>query len=634
MPKPQSVNSRTGHTFVATSSIPAPHFKNKQASLGNANSKENHKNFENEIVSILCNETDAEQAQHRFNQCTMAASKSIGVSRLKRTNHQWSICEKFKTGRGFELSQLKRDCQTIFDNRTVYCEPLDEKHTILLCPIQSIEPLETNNQEILSLVAPNQRLDNAMMVIRKATAAIATGYRTTELAFKTRESKSLASALELVAIISNSDSVNQASVKLANHLSLTGELGRVAIGINKRGKLRLEAISGFLKTEQTSDLKQDFHQVLLESRTRKRAALFPSNNSENDHQLLAHEQLATKLNGNTIYSHPLITEEGKSVGSWLFAGQAKQFQPDHFERWLEVISPIIANVFFLRSQSEKGRLGRMVSSLRKNTTWFTRLVIPAAIVGIYFLMLIPMTYRVRCAGTVQPITKRYAVAPFDGLITNSVARPGDAVEAGQTVATLDGLPIRWELAGLVSQKKQSLRKREIELANRNISKAFLSELEFEKLTAKEEILKNQQSGLEIKSPIAGVILSGSEEQSEAASVSKGQILFEIGPLAPIKLQVAIPANEISHTRLGTSATVWIEGQENHKLTGKIIRINPRSQIEDSKNVFIAEIELPNENHSLRPGMKGSVRIDCESRPLGWCLFHKPVNFLRSKILFW
>lgn len=547
---------------------------------------------------------------------------------LRRTNEHWSICAEHKIGRLFELGHLTKDCQEIFEADTVQCEEFDDKCSIALCPVNTIE------QEILALVVPNKHLNHATTIIQKVSATIVSWNRSIELANRNRESQSLASALELVGTISRSNSVKQASIEMANQLALSGDLERVAIGVVTGGKLKLETISGFIKIDQSSDVKQQFHQALLESQTRKRAGTYPPTDDNNDHQLLAHQQLSAKLNGNQIFSHPLTTDEGQTVGAWLLVGKKDPFQQEALENWLRVVSPVIANALSLLRRSEKGRVRRGVSFLRKNTTLFSWLMVPILCAAIYFLVLIPVTYRVRCSGTVEPVLKRYAVAPFDGMVSTSEARPGDEVEIGQTVAVLDGLPIRWELAGITSQKQQALRRREIELANRNISKAFLSELEFEKLDAKEEILKNKQANLEIKSPIKGVILSGSDEQSEAASVSKGQVLFEIGPLSPIKIQVAIPANEIPHTDIGTTAKVWIEGHEDKTLTGQIVRINPRSQIQDSANVFIAEIELPNEDHGLRPGMKGSVRIDCEKRTLGWCLFHKPVDFFRSQILCW
>ena len=173
----------------------------------------------------------------------------------------------------------------------------------------------------------------------------------------------------------------------------------------------------------------------------------------------------------------------------------------------------------------------------------------------------------------------------------------------------------------------------MELFDRNIPKMFLAELENERLTAEEKILNFKRENLQIKSPVDGVILSGSLERAEAASVTTGQVLFEIGATDTIKIQVAIPAEEIAQVKVGHDATIWIQGQEDRPLDATIARIQPRSEIRDARNVFVAEIEIENLDERYRPGMKGSVRIDGEKRTLGWSLFHKPVNWVRANFSF-
>ena len=40
------------------------------------------------------------------------------------------------------------------------------------------------------------------------------------------------------------------------------------------------------------------------------------------------------------------------------------------------------------------------------------------------------------------------------------------------------------------------------------------------------------------------------------------------------------------------------------------------------------------DYRFRPGMSGSARIDGPKRPLGWNLFHKPWEFLVSRLTWW
>ena len=102
----------------------------------------------------------------------------------------------------------------------------------------------------------------------------------------------------------------------------------------------------------------------------------------------------------------------------------------------------------------------------------------------------------------------------------------------------------------------------------------------------------------------------------------------------MRIEVAVPSTEIAQVQVGFPAKIWIDGQEDEPITGKISKIRPRSETRDADNVFIAELEFANEDERLRPGMKGSVRLDCERRSLGWSLFHKPINYVRSRLTWW
>jgi biotin carboxyl carrier protein len=249
-------------------------------------------------------------------------------------------------------------------------------------------------------------------------------------------------------------------------------------------------------------------------------------------------------------------------------------------------------------------------------------------------MMMPVTYRVRCNCVLEPAYRRYAVAPFDGLVASGFAEPGDVVQTGDVLAEIDGRNIRWELSGVTAERLSSLRQREIELVDENIPELFLAELDNEKHLAEEAILNIKKDGLQIRSPIDGVVLSGSLERSEASSVKTGDVLFEVGSTEEMKIQIEIPADEVSQIGVGQAAKIWVEGNEDFPLETEISRIHPRSVIRDAKNVFIAEVKFENKDTRFRPGMKGVVRIDGYQRSLGWSLFHKPIDYIRSHFTWW
>ena len=61
---------------------------------------------------------------------------------------------------------------------------------------------------------------------------------------------------------------------------------------------------------------------------------------------------------------------------------------------------------------------------------------------------------------------------------------------------------------------------------------------------------------------------------------------------------------------------------------------PTSELRDGKNVFVAEVVLHQPDPRLRPGMTGTVRINCDSSPLFWNLFHRPWDWAASRLTWW
>ena len=250
-------------------------------------------------------------------------------------------------------------------------------------------------------------------------------------------------------------------------------------------------------------------------------------------------------------------------------------------------------------------------------------------------MAMPVQYRIRCGCTTEPTLRRFAVAPFDGQIKNGYAKAGDLVSRGQLLATMDGQAIRWELASVVAELGQASKKREVELAARNVPGSMLSQLEAKRLAARKSLLEYRNSQIEIRSPIDGVVLSGSLERSEGAAVTLGDTVFEIGPLDE-------NANRDRNTlRRDRPRKAWTPRCAFGSMDSRAVRSKRRSsesvrrsEMREARNVFVAEVIVPNLDGKLRAGMKGRVRIDADIHPLGWNIFHGPWEYVAARLTWW
>ncbi len=256
------------------------------------------------------------------------------------------------------------------------------------------------------------------------------------------------------------------------------------------------------------------------------------------------------------------------------------------------------------------------------------------VMAVISIMLVPVQYKVRCNCETEPVGRRYAVAPFAGIIEEGFVEAGDQVIQGQLLARMDAEEMRWELASVLAEQQQASKQREIELARRNVTESMLSDIEQERLAAKAELLRHRLASVEIRSPINGVVLTGSLERAQGAAIAMGDVIYEVAPPNHLRLEVLVPSDEVPHVQVGQPIQIWIDGITDSSFRSTVSRIRPSSELREGKNVFVAEVLLPTLDSRLRPGMNGSVRINCASNPLFWNLFQRPWEWFVSRMTWW
>ena len=596
-------------------------------------------NVDQQVLQIVSGRFDEKVVRTKFLQLGLSTPGVVGACYLVRNEQDlWTPSVAAPTvGR---VPERRKFAETFSDK----CEEFVKSNNVQTAALKSLKDMHgvfaairprNSAPEIILLVVKSQR--DALMATQaaqKMASALQLWLNGRDSADVEWQVRALAAIVELVAKIENQETNKAAAEEMANLLANRLGCNSVAVGLFKKNTMQLEAISGVGKLDRGSNASRDYLQTLVESATRKQPGIFPSPDGDNNFLLQAHKQLASTIQAEAVGSFPLIDDEDNTIGAVVLSGPRNVLGSTQFQRFNDTAAPPLANAMRVVNKVKQTTITKTKSYVKRKLSFARQFMILCALVGFVLLMFLPITYRVRCNCVTEPVSRRFAVAPFEGQIESGMVEAGDSVTAGQVLAEMDGRTIIWELYGVTAEREQSLRTREIELADGNVSKTILAELEYDRLVSEEEILEYRRENLMIKSPIDGVVLSGSLERAEAASVTTGQVLFEIGPIKPMRVEVAIPSDEIAQVKVGFPAKIWIDGQEDEPLKGEIKKIHPRSETRDAENVFIAELEFENEEERLRPGMKGSVRLDCEKRSLGWSLFHKPINYVRSRLTWW
>lgn len=444
----------------------------------------------------------------------------------------------------------------------------------------------------------------------------------------------LSAIIDLTDRVESAEDFVVASKVLVNEFASYVSCANVALGWIENRRIRLVAYSGDSSINSRSKVHNGFQQALQESVLIKAPTKWSCREQEIDQPLaLMHKSLAHLMEVESVRSWPLLDSNGRVLGAWIFAdSQEKLFSP-RFARLVDVLTPRVCAALRLAKGNRRNALSRLIGGSAKVAMGWRFLSI--LIVGVLaaFLLTREVPYQVKARLDVMPDWRRFLVAPFDGQIEKALVHVGDNVEAGQTLAVLDGRNIRWQLLSLKAEKEQALRKREVELASGNPAMTLLADQELKRIDAEESLLKLRLEQLEIKAPISGVILSGSSERAEASSVTIGQPIFEIGAIDSVRIEIAVPAEEINSVLVGAPVRLWFQGKEDQLVTANIEKIRPMSEERLGMNTFIAELTLENKDLSIRPGMTGISKIECGESPLFWNLFHKPWNYVRT-LLVW
>jgi len=271
---------------------------------------------------------------------------------------------------------------------------------------------------------------------------------------------------------------------------------------------------------------------------------------------------------------------------------------------------------------------RIARSVRRHRTKFVAI---DTCIGCLFTF-VPVPYWPQRECVVEPSARRFVSSPIDGRVLKSLVRPGDVVEVGQIIGQMDDEQLRWELGSAHAELQQAGKQQDSALAHQEGGKMRLAQLEQQKISLKIQGLQAQLERLELRSPVAGVVLQGEWYRSEGAPVARGETLFEIAPLEEMTVQVNLTTEDLGQIEVDNSATVRIDSAYSKAWQGSLSRIDQRAAVIDDKVRFVADMEIENRENRLRPGMKGSVRIDAGYKTIGWFIFHRPYRWLMGNLV--
>ncbi len=213
----------------------------------------------------------------------------------------------------------------------------------------------------------------------------------------------------------------------------------------------------------------------------------------------------------------------------------------------------------------------------------------------------PIPQVVSYTATIEPYKRNLISSSLPNRIKKIYVEVGDRVKAGQKLVDLDR-------ANLSQQKLQL---DNLELEYNRVKELFAvggaSQQQVDQMRTQYETAKTSYENLDentvLVSPVNGVITARNFDDGDIAS---GAILT-VMQIQPVKVLVNISESDFTKVKQGMPVDVNVEVYGDELFKGNVSLIHPT--IDSSTRTFVTEINIPNNDNRIRPGMFARVNID-------------------------
>lgn len=227
-------------------------------------------------------------------------------------------------------------------------------------------------------------------------------------------------------------------------------------------------------------------------------------------------------------------------------------------------------------------------------------------------------------GTVRAYQEAMLYAKVAGYLKSIAVDRGDRVTAGQVLAELEVPEIQAEIGKLKAEvdAAEIEKKRLTEAARR--APDLVTPQAVDSANAKHEVavanLKRTQTLMDyakLTAPFAGVITKRWVDPgafipaATSSSSAKSAALVTLMDFSRVRIEAAIPETEVPRVKVGLPAILSVREIPERTFEGRVTRI--AYALDDSTKTMETEIEIPNSDGALRPGMYASVRISLEKK---------------------
>jgi len=450
----------------------------------------------------------------------------------------------------------------------------------------------------------------------------------------------LGMVLELVSTAVEQERFQAAATAVVTELATRLKLERVSLGFIHGKHIKVKALSHSARFEGRQSLLRQIGAAMDEALDQESTILFPPATKAGLDVSRAHSELARLHGARAVCTVPLSMDQ-EIYGAITFERPGHELLEPEIVKLCEQTAALIGPVLEVKRRDDRWLVAKAMDSLSHQ---LGRLLgrghlvlktIALLLVGAVVAMsIVTGQHRVAATAVLEGTVERVAVAPEDGYVATATVRPGDIVEQGQELATLDSKDLELERVKWTSQREQHRKEYREALAKFERAQVSILRARIEQSDAQIALLDEQLARTQILAPFNGVIVSGDLTRTLGSPVERGQVLYKIAPLNDYRVVLNVDERDFSDVVLGQSGFLALAAAPDERLPIIVNKITPVSTAEDGSNFFKVEASLAESPEQLRPGMQGVGKIEVGERKLIWIWTHKIVDWLRLWVWAW
>jgi Barrel-sandwich domain of CusB or HlyD membrane-fusion len=423
--------------------------------------------------------------------------------------------------------------------------------------------------------------------------------------------------------------------------TLANRLGcdRVSLGFLKGGRMRVRAVSHSADFGQQTNLVRAIGAAMDEALDQGATVTYPPR-PEVARVTRAHAALERQHAAGAICT-VLLAEGRRFVGGLTLERPVdRPFDPATIE-FCEALAAVAGPVLEVQRRDDRWLVTKAAEASWRQLAHLIgprHMVLKLSVIGLAALVAVLAfargDYRVSARSVMEARSRLASVAPFNGYVKEAPTRAGDVVRQGQVLAVLDDRELRLERMKWQSQADQLVKQRDLAVAKRDAAAAQIASAQIDQARAQVALLDDQLSRTRLLAPLDGSVVTGDLSQSLGAPVERGQVLFEVAPLADYRLVLQVDERDIADVAGGQRGELLLTAWPADSVPFTVETITPVSTAREGRNYFRIEAKLDHIPDRLRPGMEGVGKIVAGRHLLVWIWTRQAIDWLRLKLWAW